>query len=172
MYLLILKKAMRHLKVPYNFGSIRVQKQGTHLRKNRVNMECPSVAVKHTRPSDGWRHGIQALTLGTPSSHCVDFRESGGARVWWRKRQYVLKHLTLFQGATDTVEQSISMTLGSAGIVNNSIFILPFPSKMQKVQLLKDDANYFGSIHMYNFIVRCKPILKTFKCEKMSAVKL
>lgn len=69
------------LKIPYNFGSIRIQKQGTYLRKNRISMKCPSMAVKHTRPSDGWRHGIQALTLGTLASHCVNFWESDGARV-------------------------------------------------------------------------------------------
>lgn len=43
---------------------------------------------------------------------------------------------------------------------------------MQKLQLLKDTANYFGSMCTYNLIVRCKPILKTLKCEKMPAEEL
>lgn len=41
------------LKVPYNFVSIRRQKLGTHLRKDRVNVKGPPMVVKHTRLSDG-----------------------------------------------------------------------------------------------------------------------
>lgn len=160
------------LKLSYNFRSIRRQKWGIHLRKDRVNTKGPSMVVKHTRLSDILNNWSPRFNF-KKSSHWVNFHESEGVRVKWRrKKQNVLQSLTPFQGATNTLEQSISLPLASAEIVNSSIFILPFPSKMQKLKLLKDATNYFGSIYMYNLTVRCKPILKAFKFEKMSAVEL
>lgn len=46
-------------------------------------------------------------------------------------------------------------------MISSSISILSFSSKMQKLQLLKDPDSYFGIL-----TVRCKPILKTSRCEK------
>lgn len=126
------------------------------------------MVVKHTRPSDYW---TQALTLGTPSSHWANFHESERARVLKKKAEHPwMSHsFPRSHGYTRKVYFTDS---GSCWNCNSSIFILPLPSKKQKLQLLRDSANYFGSIHMYILIVRCKPILKTFWCEKTSTIEL
>lgn len=65
-----------------------------------------------------------------------------------KKRWHVLQCLSPFQRTRDTLEQSISLTLASAKIVNNSILILHFPRKMHQLQPLIDAPNYFCHIYM------------------------
>lgn len=86
-------------------------------------------------------------------------------------REDILKHPTPSQGITGTPEKPNSLYLDSVEIVNSLILILPFSSKMQKLQLLKVPV-YFGSVYMNILVVRCKPILETLKCEEMSAIEL